>query len=91
MPSRDRLKEFGKWASVYWPFLRWTLAGLWEGIIDALIHGLSDRSDTPVPKLRQIVRQNDVAHSVMPVSGTALVAAVSIALLGAPPDLFSEG
>ena len=29
-------EEFGKWSSVYRQFRRWTLAGLWEGILEAL-------------------------------------------------------
>lgn len=33
---RDLPEEFGKWSSVYRQFRRWTLAGLWEGILDAL-------------------------------------------------------
>jgi transposase len=28
--------EFGKWSSVYRQFRRWTLAGLWEQIMEAL-------------------------------------------------------
>jgi len=35
-PWRDLPKEFGKWSSVYRQFRRWTLAGLWEDIMDAL-------------------------------------------------------
>ena len=35
-PWRDLPDEFGKWSSVYRQFRRWTLAGLWEVIIDAL-------------------------------------------------------
>jgi transposase len=33
---RDLPDEFGKWSSVYRQFRRWTLAGLWEVIMDAL-------------------------------------------------------
>ena len=33
---RDLPEEFGKWSSVYRQFRRWTLAGLWEMILDAL-------------------------------------------------------
>ena len=29
-------EEFGKWSSVYRQFRRWTLAGLWELILEAL-------------------------------------------------------
>ena len=35
-PWRDRPEEFGKWSSVYRQFRRWTLAGLWEDIMEAL-------------------------------------------------------
>jgi transposase len=35
-PWRDLPEEFGKWSSVYRQFRRWTLAGLWEQILDAL-------------------------------------------------------
>ena len=35
-PWRDLPEEFGKWFSVYRQFRRWTLAGLWEQIMDAL-------------------------------------------------------
>ena len=35
-PWRDLPEEFGKWSSVYRQFRRWTLAGLWEEILDAL-------------------------------------------------------
>lgn len=33
---RDLPEEFGKWSSVYRQFRRWTLAGLWELILDVL-------------------------------------------------------
>ena len=33
---RDLPDEFGKWSSVYRQFRRWTLAGPWEDIMDAL-------------------------------------------------------
>ena len=35
-PWRDLPEEFGKWSSVYRQFRRWTLAGLWEQIMNAL-------------------------------------------------------
>jgi len=33
---RDLPEEFGKWSSVYRQFRRWTLAGLWEMVLEAL-------------------------------------------------------
>ncbi|EBA09834.1 probable insertion sequence transposase protein, IS4 family [Sagittula stellata E-37] len=36
-PWRDLREEFGKWSSIYRQFRRWTLPGLWEQIMDALI------------------------------------------------------
>lgn len=38
-PRRDLPEEFGKWSSVYRQFRRWTLAGLWEDILEALNAG----------------------------------------------------
>ncbi|EPX83438.1 Transposase [Salipiger mucosus DSM 16094] len=35
-PWRDLPEEFGKWSSVYRQFRRWTLAGIWEDIMEAL-------------------------------------------------------
>lgn len=35
-PWRDLPAEFGKWSSVYRQFRRWTLAGLWEEIMNVL-------------------------------------------------------
>lgn len=35
-PWRELPEEFGKWSSVYRQFRRWTLAGLWEDILEAL-------------------------------------------------------
>lgn len=36
-PWRDLPEEFGKWSSVYRQFRRWTLTGLWEQVLEALI------------------------------------------------------
>ena len=36
---RDLPEEFGKWSSVYRQFRRWTVAGLWDLILDALNEG----------------------------------------------------
>ena len=33
---RDLPEGFGKWSSVYRQFRRWTLAGLWELVLDTL-------------------------------------------------------
>jgi len=35
-PWRDLPEEFGKWSSTYRQFRRWTLAGLWELMLEAL-------------------------------------------------------
>ena len=35
-PWRDHPEEFGRWSRVYRQFRRWTLAGLWEQILEAL-------------------------------------------------------
>lgn len=35
-PWPDLPEEFGKWSSVYRQFRRWTLAGVWEWMLDAL-------------------------------------------------------
>lgn len=35
-PWRDLPEEFGRWSSVYRQYRRWTLAGLWEKVMDAL-------------------------------------------------------
>ena len=36
IPWRDLPERFGKWSSVYLQFRRWTLAGPWQEIMDAL-------------------------------------------------------
>ena len=33
---RDLHEHFGKWSSVYRQFRRWTLAGVWEAVLEAL-------------------------------------------------------
>ena len=33
---RDLHEHFGKWSSVYRQFRRWTLAGVWENMLEAL-------------------------------------------------------
>ncbi|PZX10362.1 transposase [Palleronia aestuarii] len=38
-PWRDLPAKFGKWSSVYRQFRRWTIAGLWELILEALNDG----------------------------------------------------
>ncbi len=35
-PWRDLPEELGKWGSVYRQFLRWTRAGLWDVLLEAL-------------------------------------------------------
>ena len=35
-PWRDLPGEFGRWASVYKQFLRWTRSGLWDVLLEAL-------------------------------------------------------
>jgi transposase len=42
-PWRDLPEEFGKWSTVYRQFRRWTLAGLWEEIME----GLNDSGAVP--------------------------------------------
>ena len=43
-PWRDLPADFGKWASVYRQFLRWSRAGLW----DLLLEGLAGSKAAPV-------------------------------------------
>ena len=35
-PWRDLPEEFGKWSSVYRQFRRWSVAGLWDAMLEAL-------------------------------------------------------
>ncbi len=56
-----------------------------------LIDGLSNRIDELTRRLRQIARQNDVARRLMTMPGIGPVTAVSIAVLAAPPEMFSKG
>jgi transposase len=35
-PWRDLPEEFGKWGSVYRQFRRWSVAGLWDALLEAL-------------------------------------------------------
>ena len=44
---RDLPEEFGKWSSVYRQFRRWTLAGLWEAILEALNEGVGRAEPSP--------------------------------------------
>ena len=37
IPWRDLLERYGPWQSVYSRFRRWTLAGVWENVLSALI------------------------------------------------------
>lgn len=64
--------------------------GLCKILFD-LIAELSDRIDALTRQLRQIARQNDVACRLMTIPGIGPVTAVSIAVLAAPPEMFSKG
>ena len=48
-PWRDVPEESGKWSSVCRQLRRWTLAGLWEDLLDGLNHaGLAARKAAPI-------------------------------------------
>lgn len=66
------------------------VTGLCQIFFD-LIDGLSERIDELTRRLRQIARQNDVARRLMTMPGIGPVTAVSIAVLAAPPEMFSKG
>ena len=51
---RDLPDEFGKWSSVYRQFRRWTLAGLWEAILEALNEGAARVGDVPPDRLQMV-------------------------------------
>ena len=51
---RDLPEEFGKWSSVYRQFRRWTLAGLWEAVLEALNEGAASVSKGSPDRLQMI-------------------------------------
>ena len=51
---RDLPEEFGKWFSVYRQFRRWTLAGLWEAILEALNEGAASLPEGPPDRLQMV-------------------------------------
>ena len=51
---RDLPEEFGKWSSVYRQFRRWTLAGLWEAILEALNDGAARMEGVPPDRLQMV-------------------------------------
>jgi len=66
------------------------VTGLCQMFFD-LIAELSKRIDELTRQLRQIAGQNDVAKRLMTMPGIGPVTAVSIAVLAAPPEMFSKG
>ena len=56
-----------------------------------LIDGLSKRIDDLTRQISRIARQNEVARRLMTMPGVGPVTAVSIAVLAAPPEMFSKG
>lgn len=66
---RDLPEEFGKWPGVYRQVRRWTLAGLWEDIQDALnqsgaVPSASDDRQHYHPRSRSIARRLIVQQSL---------------------------
>ena len=51
---RDLPEAFGKWSSVYRQFRRWTLAGLWEAILEALNDGAARMDGVPPDRLQMV-------------------------------------
>lgn len=66
------------------------VTGLCQMFFD-VIDGLSERIDDLTRQIRKIARQNDVARRLMTMPGVGPVTAVSIAVLSAPPEMFSKG
>lgn len=70
--------------------LRLEVANLCQMYFD-LSAELTERIDELTRRLRQIARENDVARRLMIMPGIGPVTAVSIAVLAAPPEMFSKG
>ena len=64
-PWRDLPEEFGKWSSVYRQFRRWTRAGLWEDILEAL------NQSGAVPDALQMI-DSTIIRAHHPLPGRAL-------------------